>query len=141
MSKETRQKNRDFVFKNEIPIFEKSRRPLWDSKTIKGCLMDWGGKERKFKMLFGYFLIDAGYLTFFDEDINFNILFVTPAALNNVATRRQAYKLRSKRSRNCFYLFTVFGVNVIALVDKNRDRKSTRLNSSHTDISRMPSSA
>ena len=31
---------------------------------------------------------------------------------------------------------TVFGVNVMGL-----DRKSTRLNSSHTDISRMPSSA
>ena len=27
------------------------------------------------------------------------------------------------------------------IVLKNRDRKSTRLNSSHTDISRMPSSA
>ena len=28
-----------------------------------------------------------------------------------------------------------------AAVTKERDRKSTRLNSSHTDISRMPSSA
>ncbi len=34
------------------------------------------------------------------------------------------------------------GVVLFTLVDKGlRDRKSTRLNSSHTDISRMPSSA
>ena len=31
--------------------------------------------------------------------------------------------------------------NVIKMINMNRDRKSTRLNSSHTDISRMPSSA
>ena len=34
----------------------------------------------------------------------------------------------------------VIGFGVMALLD-NLDRKSTRLNSSHTDISRMPSSA
>ena len=34
--------------------------------------------------------------------------------------------------RRCFYFFNQF---------HQRDRKSTRLNSSHTDISRMPSSA
>ena len=33
----------------------------------------------------------------------------------------------------------VCGLNVRAVI--SRDRKSTRLNSSHTDISRMPSSA
>ena len=30
---------------------------------------------------------------------------------------------------------------IIAAITKAKDRKSTRLNSSHTDISRMPSSA
>ena len=33
------------------------------------------------------------------------------------------------------------GVNQLANAVKATDRKSTRLNSSHTDISRMPSSA
>ena len=33
------------------------------------------------------------------------------------------------------------GQSVDAYIGSNRDRKSTRLNSSHTDISRMPSSA
>ena len=41
---------------------------------------------------------------------------------------------------------SLLGVNKIFLIDEVdglsvRDRKSTRLNSSHTDISRMPSSA
>ena len=39
-------------------------------------------------------------------------------------------------------LFTVFLGAVFSFGDKTQqDRKSTRLNSSHTDISRMPSSA
>src|ERR1044072_6110513 len=32
-------------------------------------------------------------------------------------------------------------INVLNIDDRDTDRKSTRLNSSHTDISRMPSSA
>ena len=37
-----------------------------------------------------------------------------------------------------FYIILVHGISLERLY---RDRKSTRLNSSHTDISRMPSSA
>ena len=42
-------------------------------------------------------------------------------------------------------LFSIQGANVVGTVGNatlaTKDRKSTRLNSSHTDISRMPSSA
>ena len=37
--------------------------------------------------------------------------------------------------------FMLRHIPIILLVEKLQDRKSTRLNSSHTDISRMPSSA
>ena len=36
------------------------------------------------------------------------------------------------------YALTAIGTAIVSIA---RDRKSTRLNSSHTDISRMPSSA
>ena len=37
--------------------------------------------------------------------------------------------------------FLIDGNNMVATLTQDGDRKSTRLNSSHTDISRMPSSA
>ena len=37
--------------------------------------------------------------------------------------------------------FGAYAIDGVVLIDQARDRKSTRLNSSHTDISRMPSSA
>ena len=41
-----------------------------------------------------------------------------------------------------FYELPAFGnVSLMHITDVHADRKSTRLNSSHTDISRMPSSA
>ena len=40
-----------------------------------------------------------------------------------------------------FYKSNRFAIKAITRIDSKGDRKSTRLNSSHTDISRMPSSA
>ena len=40
-----------------------------------------------------------------------------------------------------YHMFSHVRTRVIAFLRRLRDRKSTRLNSSHTDISRMPSSA
>ena len=42
---------------------------------------------------------------------------------------------------NAYVPYSKFPVGVAALVDDGRDRKSTRLNSSHIPLSRMPSSA
>ena len=57
----------------------------------------------------------------------------------------------SKGTKNILYLinlallltttFVILGATVAKILGKASDRKSTRLNSSHTDISRMPSSA
>ena len=41
----------------------------------------------------------------------------------------------------CGALFAVLNQSVQSIRDTREDRKSTRLNFSHTDISRMPSSA
>src|ERR1044072_3956476 len=46
------------------------------------------------------------------------------------------------RSTRCVYCFCPKVLGYVSLLNHGaRDRKSTRLNSSHTDISRMPSSA
>ena len=50
-------------------------------------------------------------------------------------TRKQARKDAQETARSKMYYGEGAGVR------HNTDRKSTRLNSSHTDISRMPSSA
>ena len=42
---------------------------------------------------------------------------------------------------NCIYFINKYHTSYLATGDKNKDRKSTRLNSSHPRLSRMPSSA
>ena len=57
----------------------------------------------------------------------------------NKRPKRNTQSLLFKRKRFC--RFTVAGVDEIDYKDVDTDRKSTRLNSSHIPLSRMPSSA
>ena len=51
------------------------------------------------------------------------------------------YHVLGERGRLTEALNVVFGSDELVYITEKVDRKSTRLNSSHTDISRMPSSA
>ena len=52
-------------------------------------------------------------------------------------------EIKKNSPKTVVIMITAFGTisNAVDAVKKGADRKSTRLNSSHTDISRMPSSA
>ena len=59
--------------------------------------------------------------------------------MRRIAVQRIGFDLGEEDAFEDF--FVASAVTAGRLFDGNLDRKSTRLNSSHTDISRMPSSA
>ena len=82
--------------------------------------------KEKLELLINNFKPDIAHLHLFYGGLTSSVLSVLKNNKVPIVVTLHDYKLLCP-----VYLF----------LDKNKDRKSTRLNSSHTDISRMPSSA
>ena len=65
----------------------------------------------------------------------------TPGAIISEIRNKIAATVFSKNGAGAIIRNRITPINRRTTLQTNQDRKSTRLNSSHTDISRMPSSA
>ena len=77
------------------------------------------------------------------EDKIFKTFFKNTPLPALIIDPKSAMIIESNKAANVLYGLNILGKKLthIDQITKKADRKSTRLNSSHTDISRMPSSA